>query len=161
MAIRSIRKDDDPVLRKISREVTVFDERLKALAEDMIETMYEAEGVGLAAVQVGILRRVVVVDIYDETGPKVFVNPSFVEQSGEQCDPEGCLSLPGKSGFVTRPDHVKISYQDLEGNPQTFEADEFMARAICHELDHLDGVLFIDKIEEGLDVPTDQEVIEE
>lgn len=145
MAIRNIRTDEDPVLRKKSRPVTKFDEKLKLLVEDMIETMYEADGVGLAAPQVGILKRVAVVDIYDETGVKVLVNPEIVYTEGEQVEIEGCLSLPGKQEEVMRPMIVKVKAQDLDGNEVEYEGDDLLARAFCHEIDHLDGILFTDK----------------
>ena len=148
MALRIIRKDGDPVLRKKSKVVVKFDEKLSLLAEDMLETMYEADGVGLAAPQIGILKRIVVVDIYDETGPKVLVNPEIVSKAGLQKDVEGCLSVPGKSGYVERPDYVLLRAQDLEGNFFEIEGNELLARAFCHEIDHLNGVLFTDLVTE-------------
>ena len=117
--------------------------------KDMIETMRAEQGVGLAAPQIGILRRVFVVEI-EENGLHVMINPEILKQSGEQIDYEGCLSVPGKTGKVNRPDYIKVRYIDLEGNEQILEAEGFFARAICHENDHLDGVLYIDRVEEEL-----------
>ncbi len=147
MALRTIRKDEDPILRKKSREVSKFDDRLKQLTDDMLETMYDADGIGLAAPQVGILKRLIVIDLYDDNGPGIYVNPQIVEQSGEQYEIEGCLSVVGLRGRVTRPSRVKVNYQDLDGEKRTIEADDLLARAFCHEIDHLEGVLFTDKAE--------------
>jgi len=146
MAIRNIRKDDDPILRKISRKVDKIDEKIKILVEDMIETMHEADGVGLAAVQVGILKRVIVYDIYDETGAKALVNPEIIEESGEQIDVEGCLSLPNRNGEVLRPKKVVVKGIDIKGNNVEIAAEGLLARVFCHEIDHLNGILFIDKV---------------
>lgn len=143
MAIRNVVQVGDDVLRKKCFPVEKFDEKLWTLLDDMKDTVREQEGAGLAAPQVGILRRAVVVDV--EEGFFEFVNPMFLSQKGEQVGPEGCLSVKGKQGTVTRPYKVKIAYQDRFGNKQTLEAKGFFARAICHELDHLDGVLYIDK----------------
>lgn len=145
MALRKIVKIGDNKLRKICKPVENFDRRLKILLEDMADTMYDANGVGLAAPQVGILRRAVVIDVGD--GLVELVNPVIVESDGQQSGPEGCLSIPGRSGVVTRPNHVKVQAQDAEGNPVELEAQEFFARAVCHELDHLDGVLYVDKMD--------------
>ena len=145
MALRKIVKIVDNKLRKICKPVEKFDRRLKILLEDMADTMYDANGVGLAAPQVGILRRAVVIDVGD--GLVELVNPVIVESDGQQSGPEGCLSIPGRSGVVTRPNHVKVQAQDAEGNPVELEAQEFFARAVCHELDHLDGVLYVDKMD--------------
>lgn len=147
MAKRIIRTDDDPILRKTSRPVEEIDERIKTLVQDMIETMYSAEGVGLAAVQVGILKRIAVIDVYDETGVKVLINPEIVETSGEQHEIEGCLSLPGKQGRVKRPMHVTVEATNLEGERVRYSGEDLLARAFCHEIDHLDGILFTDKAE--------------
>lgn len=146
MALRQIRKIGDDVLRKVSKPVTKFDERLKILVEDMIDTMYEADGVGLAAPQVGILKRVVVIDVGE--GPKVYINPEIIYEEGEQIDEEGCLSVPNRRGLVKRPYKVRVKAQDLNGNEFIEEGEELLARAFCHEIDHLNGILFIDKIEE-------------
>ena len=145
MALRKIVKIGDNKLRKICKPVEKFDRRLKILLEDMADTMYDANGVGLAAPQVGILRRAVVIDVGD--GLVELVNPVIVESDGQQSGPEGCLSIPGRSGVVTRPNHVKVRAQDSDGNAIELEAEEFFARAVCHELDHLDGVLYVDKMD--------------
>ncbi len=149
MAIRQMRYDGDPVLRKVSRPIDTVTDRIRILAKDMIETMRAEQGVGLAAPQIGILRRLFVVEI-EEIGLHVVINPEIIKQNGEQTDYEGCLSVPGKSGKVKRPDYVKLQYMDLEGNDQILEAEGFFARAICHENDHLNGILYIDKVEEEL-----------
>ena len=145
MAIRNIRKDGDPVLRKISKVVTNFEERTQILIDDMIETMNEANGVGLAAPQVGILKRIVVIDIGE--GPIVLVNPEIVETKGEINEKEGCLSIPGRDGNVIRPAYVRIKAQDRNGTPIEMEGEDLLARAFCHEIDHLNGILYIDKLE--------------
>lgn len=145
MALRKIICIEDELLRKKSRPVEKFDEKLHKLLDDMAETMYNANGVGLAAPQVGILRRAVVIDVGD--GLVELVNPVIVESDGQQSGPEGCLSIPGRSGVVTRPNHVKVQAQDADGNAIELEAEEFFARAVCHELDHLDGVLYVDKMD--------------
>lgn len=145
MAIRKIVEIGDEKLRKVCRPVEKFDKRLQTLLDDMADTMYKANGVGLAGPQVGILRRVAVIDVGD--GLFKMVNPVIVEREGEQSGPEGCLSVPGRSGIVTRPNIVTVKYQDENGEPVTLRADEFFARAVCHELDHLDGVLYIDKMD--------------
>jgi len=150
MALRQIRYEDDPILRKKSREVTNINDRIKILLEDMAETMYENEGVGLAAPQVGILRRVVVIDV--GRGLLKLINPEIMEEDGEVIDIEGCLSLPDRAGEVKRPEHVKVKYLDLEGNEQIVEGEGLLARALCHEIDHLNGILFIDKVIEEIDV---------
>lgn len=159
MAIRLIRKDEDPVLRKKSKVIEVFDEKLKTLAEDMIETMHDADGVGLAAPQIGLLKRLIVVDLYDEEGPKVFVNPVIESPEGCQIDVEGCLSLPGQQGYVERPETLKLKYQDLDGVAHELVAEDFFARVLCHEVDHLEGVLYIDKVipEDELDFEDEDE----
>lgn len=146
MAIRIIRENGDPVLRKTARVVETVNDRIKILVDDMIETMYDADGVGLAAPQIGILKRVFVIDIYDETGVKVLINPEIIESTGEQIEIEGCLSVPGESGTVKRPAFVKVKALNREGVEVVYEATELLARAFCHEIDHLDGVLFIDKV---------------
>ena len=145
MALRKIVKIGDNKLRKVCKPVEKFDRRLKILLEDMADTMYDANGVGLAAPQVGILRRAVVIDVGD--GLVELVNPVIVESDGQQSGPEGCLSIPGRSGVVTRPNHVKVQAQGADGNAIELEAEEFFARAVCHELDHLDGVLYVDKMD--------------
>ncbi|PKM96046.1 MAG: peptide deformylase [Firmicutes bacterium HGW-Firmicutes-1] len=142
MAIRKIRTDDDPILRKISKPVHEITHNVKTLAGDMLDTMYEAEGVGLAAPQVGLLKRLVVIDTGE--GPVVMINPEIVYQEGEQVNQEGCLSLPGKAGEVTRPAKVKAQALNLDGEIFTIEGEDLLARAICHEIDHLNGILFTD-----------------
>lgn len=143
MAIRNIVLYPDPVLKKKARTVTKFNERLHKLLDDMAETMYDAPGVGLAAPQVGILKRAIVVDVGD--GLIEMVNPEIIEQKGEQLSPpEGCLSIPNLLGEVRRSQWVKVAAQDREGNPFELEAEDFLARALQHEIDHLNGILFID-----------------
>ena len=146
MAIRNIREDGDDVLRKVCKPVTKMTERLSQLIDDMFDTMYEANGVGLAAPQVGVLRRIVVIDVMDDN-PLVLVNPEIVEQDGEQIGPEGCLSLPGLQGDVARPEHVICKALDRDMNEITVEGEGLLARAICHELDHLDGHIYTEKVE--------------
>ncbi|MDK2867797.1 MAG: peptide deformylase [Clostridiales bacterium] len=146
MAIRTIRTDSDPILRKTSKPVKVFDNKLTELIDDMIETMHEAEGVGLAAPQIGILKRVIVFDLYDEEGPMALINPEIIETSGNQCEEEGCLSLPGQRGFVNRPYEIKVRFQDAQGDHYEIEGEELLARVLSHEIDHLNGILYIDKV---------------
>ncbi len=143
MAIRNIVQVGDDVLRQRCAEVENFDEKLWSLLDDMKETVKKEQGAGLAAPQVGVLRRVVVVDVAE--GYFEFINPVILSQKGEQTDWEGCLSVKGKSGIVSRPMKVKLAYQDRNGDKYLLQAKGFFARAICHELDHLDGVLYIDK----------------
>ena len=150
MALRTIRIQGDPVLTKVCRPIPEVTERIRILAEDMLETMYEANGVGLAAPQVGILKRPVVIDIGDGQGPFIMINPEIVESSGEQTGEEGCLSLPGKAGTVTRPNYGKAKYYDLDMNECEVVGEELLARAICHELDHLDGHMYVELVEDGL-----------
>jgi len=145
MAIREIRKTPDEVLYKKSREVTDFDERLHTLLDDMADTMYEANGVGLAAVQVGILKRAVVIDVGD--GIMELINPEIIETAESQTGTEGCLSFPGQWGIVTRPNYVKVKALDRFGKEQILEGRELLARAFCHEIEHLDGHAFIEKVE--------------
>lgn len=156
MAIRNIREYGDEVLTKKSKEVAEMTPRTRELIEDMLETMYEANGIGLAAPQVGILKRIVVIDTTGED-PYVFVNPRIVESSGEQTGHEGCLSVPGKSGVVTRPNYVKVVALDADMKPFELEATELLARAVCHELDHLDGHLYVEKVEGELQDVTNEE----
>lgn len=144
-------KNGDERLRKHCRDVTDFGERTHMLLDDMYDTMTEAKGVGLAAPQVGILRRAVVVDIGDESGRHEFINPVIVTKKGRQESTEGCLSIPGEYGVLHRPKYVKVEALDRNGEPFTFEAQEYLAVAICHEIDHLDGILFIDKAERMLE----------
>ncbi|WP_427338546.1 peptide deformylase [Caloranaerobacter sp. DY30410] len=144
MAIRQLRYIGDPILRKKSREVTKIDDRIKILLDDMLETMYKNEGVGLAAPQVGILKRVVVIDI--GKGPIKLINPEIISMEGEVIDVEGCLSVPGESGEVKRPSKVKVKYLDENGKELVIEGTGLLARALCHEIDHLNGILFVDKV---------------
>lgn len=149
MAIRAIRIYPDPVLRVQCRAVTDFDEPLRKLVDDMIETMHAAPGIGLAAPQVGVDLRVAVVDLSvgeEPDGLHVFINPEIVQRRGQETDVEGCLSLPGITDKVERPTFVRVKALDVEGNPFEIEAEDWLARAICHELDHLDGVLFVDHL---------------
>ena len=148
MALRTIRIQGDPVLTKKCREITEITPKIKELIDDMLDTMYEANGVGLAGPQVGVLKRIVVIDIGE--GPVVMINPVILEKSGEQTGDEGCLSLPGKAGQVTRPNHVKAKFYDLDMNEWEVEGEGLMARCICHELDHLDGHMYTEKVEGGL-----------
>jgi peptide deformylase len=160
MAIRTIRVEGDPVLNKVCRPVKEMTERIQTLIDDMLDTMYEANGVGLAAPQVGVLRRIVVIDVGE--GPIVMINPEIIEQDGEQTGQEGCLSIPDKAGIVTRPNHVIAKALDRDMQEYTIEGTELLARAICHELDHLDGHLY-DELAEGplMDVTYDDEEMEE
>lgn len=150
MAIRNIREMGDEILNKKCKEVKEVNDRIRELIDDMLETMYEANGVGLAAPQVGVLKRIVVIDIGEEAEPYVLINPVIVETSGEQTGNEGCLSVPGKVGTVTRPNYVKVVAYDEEMNQFELEGTELLARAICHECDHLDGHLYVEKVEDGL-----------
>lgn len=157
MAIRNIREYGDEVLTKTCKEVKEMTPRIRELIEDMLETMYEAGGVGLAAPQVGILKRIVVIDVTGED-PQILINPRIVEASGEQTGTEGCLSVPGKFGTVTRPNYVKAVALDVNMKSIELEGTEFLARAICHELDHLDGHLYVEKAEGPLqDVKYDED----
>ncbi len=152
MAIRQVRIEGDPIVRKVSREVTVFDEKLKILSEDMIETMYATDGIGIAGPQVGVLKRIVIIadPELEEPEPIVVVNPKILERTGEQRMPEGCLSVPGRAGYVKRPTMVKFQYQDIEGNHLEMVCEGNFARVIDHENDHLDGILYIDKMDEEI-----------
>ena len=157
MAIRNIRIMGDPILEKVCKEIKEVTLRIKELIEDMLETMYDANDVGLAAPQVGVLKRIVVIDVTGED-PIVLINPRILETSGEQTGGEGCLSLPGKSGTVTRPNYVKVKAYDREMKPFEIEGTELLARAFCHEIDHLDGHMYVEKVEGEL---TDVEEVEE
>lgn len=144
MAIREIRKDEDEILRKISKKVETIDDRIITLLDDMADTMYDAEGVGLAAPQVGVLRRVVIIDIGE--GLLELINPVMVYESGEQMREEGCLSLPGQSGCVKRPAKVIVRAMNRKGETFEITGTELLAVALCHEIDHLNGILFMDKV---------------
>ncbi len=150
MAIRNIRVDDDPILRKTSRPVTDFNDRLFDLLDDMKDTLYKSGGVGLAAPQVGVLRRVVVMDVSEDRSDYIeLINPEITSIEGTQTGTEGCLSLPGLYGTVTRPMIVKVKAQNREGKWCLYKGEGLKARCFCHELDHLDGVLYKDKLDEG------------
>ncbi len=148
MALRNIRVDDDPILRKVSRPVENLDQRVQVLIDDMFDTMYDAEGVGLAAVQVGVLKQVIVIDTGEEDEKMVLINPEIIASEGEQEGPEGCLSFPGKAGIVTRPNKVTVRAMDREGNIFEKTGEGLLARAFCHEIDHLHGQVYIDKVKE-------------
>ena len=156
MALRNVRELGDPCLRKVCKEVKNINARTKILIDDMLDTMYEANGVGLAAPQVGVLKRIVVIDIGD--GPIIMINPEIIEKDGEQTGYEGCLSLPGKVAVVKRPDHVICEAFDEDMNPITVEGFGLFARALCHETDHLDGILYPDVAEEPARDVTMEEV---
>ena len=156
MAIREVRIMGDDILGKQCKPVTKMTMRTKILIEDMLDTMYEKYGVGLAAPQVGVLKQIVVIDVGE--GPIVLINPEIIETSGEQTGEEGCLSLPGKWGIVTRPNYVKVHAFDENMEEYEIEGTELMARAMCHEIDHLDGHLYVEKVEGQLhDVTYEEE----
>ena len=160
MAIREIRTMGDEVLTKTCKEVKMMTPRMAILIEDMLDTMYEAQGVGLAAPQVGVLRRIVVIDVGE--GPIILIKPQILETSGEQTGDEGCLSVPGKAGCVTRPDYVKVKALDENMEEIVYEGEGLLARAFCHEIDHLDGHLYVEKVEGEIhDVTYEDEEMEE
>lgn len=147
MAIRNIRLIGDSILEKKARPVDEMNPRIKTLIEDMLDTMYDAQGVGLAAPQVGVLKRVVVIDVSPEgDSPIVLINPEIIETGGEQTDFEGCLSVPGKTGEVTRPNYVKVKAYNENMEEFIVEGEELLARALCHEIDHLNGELYVNKV---------------
>ena len=152
MALRNIREIGDEILNKQCREVKEMTPRIETLIEDMIETMYDAQGVGLAAPQVGVLKRIVVIDVSmeEEPDPIILINPVILETSGEQTGYEGCLSVPGKSGIVTRPNYAKVKALDINMEEFIIEGEELLARCLCHEIDHLDGHLYVEKVEGDL-----------
>ena len=158
MALRHIVTDEDPFLKKKSREVTEITPRIRTLVEDMIETMHDADGVGIAAPQVGVLRRVAVVEVEDQY---VLINPVITEMEGDQFNEEACLSVPGRAGKVHRPQRVVCECIDLDGKPQVYEVEGLTAVCFCHEIDHLNGILFIDKAEEIRSTEYDGEEEEE
>ena len=149
MAIRNLRYKGDEILKKKSREIETIDEKLQTLIDDMIETMHKYNGVGLAAVQVGILKRVIVIDIYDDNGPIAMINPVILKTKGKQEVDEGCLSFPNEFAKVIRPTEVTAEYTDRDGKRIKVKAKELLAQAICHEVDHLNGEVFSDKIIPG------------
>ena len=160
MALREIRTVGDECLTKVCKPVGILTPRLRLLIDDMLDTMYEANGVGLAAPQVGVLRRMAVVDVGD--GPVVLINPEVLETSGEQTGSEGCLSLPGKAGEVTRPNYAKVKAYDADMNEFIVEGEELFARALLHEIDHLDGHMYTEKVQGELyDVTYDEDENEE
>ena len=148
MAIRNIRQEGDEILKKKSREVEVIDDKVREIIEDMVETMHKYDGVGLAAVQVGILKRIIVIDIYDENTPIVkLINPKIIKQKGEREVEEGCLSYPNKFAKVKRPKEVVVEGLNENGEKVTIKATELLAQALCHEINHLDGITFVDIME--------------
>ena len=150
MAIRNIRQEGDEILKKKSKEVEVIDDKIRELIEDMVETMHKFDGVGLAAVQVGILKRVIVIDIYDEETPILkLINPKIIKQKGEREVEEGCLSYPNKFAKVKRPVQVEVEALNEKGEKVKIKATELLAQALCHEINHLDGITFVDIMEEG------------
>jgi peptide deformylase len=151
MAIRNIREIGDSVLTKISREVKEVDKRLLILIDDMLDTLYDSQGVGLAAPQIGVLKRLVVIDVSEEgNDPIILINPEIIATDGSQIGDEGCLSVPGKVGTVERPNYVKVKAYDKKMKEFTLEGTELLARALCHEIDHLNGELYVDKVTDGL-----------
>ena len=146
MAIRNVRKIGDPVLNKVCKEVREVNDRIRELIDDMFDTMYEADGVGLAAPQVGILKRIVVIDVTGED-PILLINPVILSTDGEQTGYEGCLSVPGMAGQVTRPNYVKVKAMNEDMEEVIYEGTELLARAFCHEIDHLDGKMYTDLVE--------------
>ncbi len=156
MAIRMVREQNEPILRKKCKEVKEITPKITELLDDLADTMYESNGVGLAAPQVGMLKRIVVIDIGE--GLFEFINPVILESSGSQTGNEGCLSVPGKMGQVTRPNYVKVQALNRDGETVIIEGEELMARAICHELDHLEGILYTDLVEgELMDAEEEEE----
>ena len=155
MAVRKVREMGDDVLTKVSKEVKAMTPRTLMLIEDMLDTMYETNGVGLAAPQVGILKRIVVIDVGE--GPIVLINPEILETAGEQVGDEGCLSVPGKAGQVTRPNYVKAKALNEDMEEFIIEGEELLARALCHEIDHLKGVVYVDLVEGELYTVPDME----
>lgn len=156
MAIRNIRVIGDKTLTKRSKEITEMTTKIQILIEDMLDTMYDAEGIGLAAPQIGILKRIVVIDAsLEEEGPIILINPVILETSGEQTGEEGCLSVPGKSGIVTRPNYAKVKALNENMEEIIVEGTELLARALCHEIDHLDGHLYVEKVVGGLHSTSD------
>ena len=149
MAIRNLRFENDEILKKKSREVEVIDEKLQILIDDMIETMHKYNGVGLAGVQVGVLKRVIVIDLYDDKGPIVMINPVIIKTKGEHEMDEGCLSFPNQFAKVLRPEEVVAEYTNRDGKRMRVKAKELLAQVICHEVDHLNGEVFMDKIIPG------------
>lgn len=157
MALRRIRLEGDPILRKKSRPIDEINDRIQVLLDDMVETMRDAEGVGLAAPQVGVLRRAVVIDVGE--GPIKIINPEIIDEEGTKIDIEGCLSVPNKAGKVERPERVKIKYINEDGEEVILEGEGLLAKAICHEIDHLDGILYTDKVIEYVDLTAEEDEV--
>ena len=149
MAIRNLRYEDDEILKKRSREIEVIDDKIKELAQDMFETMHKWDGVGLAGPQVGVLKRIIVIDLYEEGTQYCLINPVLIKENGEQEVDEGCLSFPNKFGKVTRPKEVVVEALNLEGKKIKIKAKDLLAQALCHEIDHLNGIVFTDKVHPG------------
>ena len=149
MAIRNLRYENDEILSKRSREIDVIDDKIKELAQDMIDTMHKWDGVGLAGPQVGVLKRIIVIDLYEEGTQFVLINPVIVSQKGIQEVDEGCLSFPNKFGKVERPKEVVVEALDLDGCKVTLKAQDLLAQALCHEIDHLNGVVFVERVKPG------------
>ena len=149
MAIRNLRYENDEILSKRSREIDVIDDKIKELAQDMIDTMHKWDGVGLAGPQVGVLKRIIVIDLYEEGTQFVLINPVIVSQKGTQEVDEGCLSFPNKFGKVERPKEVVVEALDLDGNKVKLKAKDLLAQALCHEIDHLEGHVFVEIVKPG------------
>ena len=149
MAIRNLRYGNDEILKKQSREIEVIDDKIRELAKDMLETMHKYDGVGLAGPQVGVLKRIIVIDLYEEGMQFTLINPIIVKTKGEQVVNEGCLSYPNQFGMVKRPKEVEVEALNLEGKKIRLKAKDLLAQALCHEIDHLNGQVFIDKVEPG------------
>ena len=161
MAIRNLRFENDEILRKRSKEIEIIDDKIKALAEDMIETMHKYDGLGLAGPQIGILKRIVVIDLYEPGTQYVLINPEIISVKGKQEVSEGCLSFPNKFGIVIRPQEVEVKALNLDGEEIRIVGKDLLAQALCHEIDHLNGEVFIDKVEPNtLEVVTPDEKIE-
>lgn len=158
MAIRNLRYGDDEILKKKAREIEVIDDKIKLLAEDMMDTMHKYEGVGLAGPQVGILKRIIVIDLYEENTQYILINPVIKKQKGEQIVDEGCLSFPNQYGKVKRPKTIVVEGLDINGKKIRIEGKDLLAQALSHEIDHLNGEVFIEKVEEGtLETVTEQQ----
>ena len=158
MAIRNLRYGDDEILRKKSREIEVIDDKIIELAQDMMDTMHKYDGVGLAGPQVGILKRIIVIDLYEENSQYILINPVIKKAKGEQVVDEGCLSFPNQFGKVRRPKTVVVEALDINGKKVKIEAKDLLAQALCHEIDHLNGDVFVDRVEEGtLETITEQQ----
>lgn len=149
MAIRNLRYEGDEILKKRSREIEVIDDKIKELAKDMMETMHKWDGLGLAGPQVGVLKRIIVIDLYEEGMQFTLINPVIVKEKGTQEVEEGCLSFPNKFGKVERPKEVVVEALDIDGNKVKLKAKDLLAQALCHEIDHLNGILFTEKVKPG------------